>query len=508
MEVSESYLVILRGIYDNQSFSVELIVGDDISSMQLELLKLVGGYQQPPARTNIRKYGLHICNSERDYVKVAADLEEYLQPELLQTIPYDSHCLTERVVALNTQLPDEYLSFLERFKVANKSVILNMVLRIHCANNNNGALPELFDAPESCDGILNAAVLTEKSSNLPSRPYRTEIDGKEYVYLDWTSESIQMDKLLNVTRNNLYLGFDGIVLQGNWLQDDQKSHLSPVGDLFPYIPEDFQQAQKGLVPPWKTGKQKNREGAEEFEEILRAYNVYAGQSVRLVSDFLRQEDHQQLGDLFLSSESSPYSNTNTILRGINSSWVALNATRNEILANSMTGLHSTNSNICGDVSVSAGLDELCLRWYQFASLTSIYRALTTVAPHRFNKFYEKAMVRTTRQRYSLSTYFETMQIMNPNRAINTPIFYDYPGLHGDFELNSAWMTVGLSLFAAPVVTPSQHTLVVCLPELSFEFNDGLPIPEKSSVKLSIVQSDLPLFIKAGHIVVAHSVQVN
>lgn len=529
MEITEAYLIVLRGIYDNESFSVELIVADDLDSLQLELHKLIG-YSDPGAAyyNNALQFGFHICDSESlfggNYSKIADDLEKYLDPELLGDIPYDSHCLTERVAALNRNMPDVYLPFFARFKENGKAVILNLVLRLRCSERDgivDGDEDGSTTPLEACDAMSNYDVLQRTSTASANSPYVTRIAGREYVYVDWASQSIMLslDVLLNETINSLKLGFDGIVLQGNWLQDDQLSiDPNPASDLFPYVPKDFLQIANGLVPPWKS--QSRPDNGPSAVETIRTYNVYAGQSVRWVSEYLREQNQQggggggSGGDMFLSSESSPYPHTNTILRGISGTWAALNATRLEILSNSLTGLHSINSNICGDevpANYSAGAhfqQALCVRWYQFASLTSIFRALTTVFPHNFSKFYQKVLVRTIHARYSLSTYFLTMRRIKPSRAINTPLFYDYPELYDEDESGAAnWMTVGLSLLAAPVITPTQQTLEVRLPEMSFEFNDGIRVPRNSSAVLSVILSDLPLFIKAGHIVAVNFVEV-
>lgn len=504
---------------------MELIVGEDLDSLQQELINIIGPHQTTTTsnwRGNNLQYGLHICDSEGlfsgDYDKIAADLEDYLQPAFLQTIPFDSHCITERIASLNQEMPAELSPFLGRFKTSNKSVILHLVLRLRCSDdiNNNSTTLKGCDSISDFDVLLRPSSSSSPIDNL--NPYVTRVEGKEYILVDWGSQSIPLSlaDLLKSTVNGLYLGLDGVVLQGNWLQDVRSGSSSndPIPDSFPYVPKDFLQiATTGVVPPWKVLRKVNHTAAgETAEPLLRTYNLYSHQSVRLVSEYLRE----QLGDgssLFLSSESSSYPHINTVLRGIDATWVALNATRSEILSNSLTGLHSINANICGDEVPrnypARFMDDemLCVRWYQFASLTSMYRVLTTASPHRFSKFYQKVLARTTRLRYSLSSYFQTVSTMFPHRAINTPLFYDYPDLYADSKLNSMWMTVGPSLFAAPIIAPEQHVLEVRLPEISFEFNDGVRIPRNSTVALSIIASDLPVFIKGGNIVAVHTAEV-
>lgn len=502
-------MIVLRGIYDNRSFSLELIVGEDLDSLQRELLNIIG-FEQPAVaggahQEHILQYGFHICDVETlfggDYFQIADDLEQYLLPEFLQTVPYDSHCLTERVAALNQQLPTEYLPFFARFKAANKSVLLTLVLRLRCDESAEGC--------DTTSGNYDVLMMRPSSNNASNnKPYSTRIGASEYVYLNWNNKSILLlGDLLNATMASLNIGIDGIFFQANWLQDDQLStDRSPATDAFPYVPEDFLQIAKGLVPPWKTQMKSGEEDSAAFEETVRTYNLHAGQSVRLVGEYLRQAAQHPQRNLFLSSESSLYPNTNTLLRGISSSWEDLHTTRCQVLTNALTGLHSVNSNVCGDEFTRFDV-ELCVRWYQFASLTSVYRALTTVAPHRFNKFHQKLLARATRLRYALSTYLLTMRLIHPNRAINTPLLYDYPDLYADTDVNSAWMAVGASLLVAPIMTPAQHSLDVCVPDLCYEFHDGIRIPRNSTVILSIVQNDLPVFIKAGHIVAMHLVEV-
>lgn len=464
-------------------------MGDDMDALQSELLGLIG-YQR--GGTNSLQYGLHICDSEAtfagDYFKIANDLEQYLEADVIQTIPFDSHCLTDRAAALNRQLPEEYLPFFARFKALGKSVILNVVVRLKCPTETNGTFTE------DCEDVeeqFRDSVLT----NSDNTPYHTRIEGKDYLYLDWTNKSISVllaDHLLNTTLASLNLGFDGLFLQSNWLQDDARDVAkNPNRNIkYPYLSEDFLRlTEESLVSPWIR--------TASGEEILRMYNFFGSHSVRLVSEKILA--HPQLEGLFLSSESSTNPNSNTLLRGINATWAALLQIKTELLSNSMTGIHSVNSNICGDlnIDISYSQAELCLRWYQFASVTSIYRTLTTASPIRFSKFFQRQITKTTRMRYALSSYFLTMRVLRPNRAINVPLFYDYPESH---HTDITWIAVGESLLGAPIITPSQQDLNVLLPDLAFEMKDGLRISKNSSAIMSIVQSDLPIFIKGGHIV--------
>lgn len=521
VEVTEGYLVVLRGIYDNNSLSVELIVGDDLTALQQELQNIMGFRMWPSI--NLLEYGFHIAGAYQDdggsgeFNKMSprssnsAELEQYLRAEYLQTLPYDSFCI-DGGAALNKQLAGEYLPFLDRFKVANKSVILNVVLRLRCWDSNADNPAANDDCDESYEVLMNNSQSNEKSA------YRTRINDQPFAYLDWTAASVEssMASLLNTTIESLKLGIDGLVLQGNWLQDDQLTvDWDQPPAQFPFTPGDLR-AELGntLVPPWKTVKKKkqvdNLNTAAAYEETIWSYNAYASQSVRLVNEYLwGLEDDGQIGSVFLSSESSAYPNTNTLLRGVVGAWEALNSTREKVLSHSMTGLLTINANICGDTEPSRRFnEELCVRWYQFASLTPIYRTLTSVAPpQRFSKFNEKVIIRTTRFRYSLASYFLTMRLVHPLRALATPIIYDYPQLYEDTEVGNSWMGVGVSLFAGPILTPTQHSLVVRLPELVYEINDGARVPENTTKTLSIVSSDLPVFIRAGHIIATHLVEV-
>lgn len=118
MEITDSFLVILRGVYDNESFAMDLIIAEELETLQQQLLELIG-YR--PRAANSLQYGLHICDTEAlfggDYFGIVDDLEQYLQPTVLQTLPFDSHCLTERLTALNAGIPDEFLPLFARFKV-------------------------------------------------------------------------------------------------------------------------------------------------------------------------------------------------------------------------------------------------------------------------------------------------------------------------------------------------------------------------------------------------------
>lgn len=393
--------------------------------------------------------------------------------------------------------------FLSSPKASNKAVVLTIVLRLRCDSMDDDCA---FWGEQ-----FSGATFQSADDN---KPHRTRIGGQDYLYLDWTSSSMALlfehNGLLNRTVESLKLGFDGLFLQGNFLQDDNTLDDRfgvTVTDSFPYLSEDFSEVTKGLASPWL--RRTSSSGASGTnEEILRKYNLYPAESVRFVGEQI--QIHKELGDplLLWSGESSTNPNINTILRGIHASWEALHNIKAEILAGSLTGLHSINSNVCGDMGSGKLNEELCLRWYQLSSLSSNYRVLTTATPIRFSKFYQRLITDVTWTRYALSSYFLTMRQLYPYRAINVPLFYDYPDTNrDDMDITSEWMVVGRSLFAAPVLSPTQHVLDITLPSEAFELRDGLRIGRNSTVVLSVVQSDLPIFIKSGHIVPMHVVNV-
>lgn len=508
MEVTASYVIVLRGIFDNQQFSLDVIVGNEAGDMggglraelEARLAKRVNSGVDP-----ILKYGLHICNEQwtrdRNYNEIVHEMKQYLLPETLQAIPYDSHCLRDRMMFLGEPYPSEYLPFLSQFKLANKSVIASLVL----------ALPYNVTAPmfqwlAEANGLLRDAV--------HDRAYMAGIGTQLYAYPDWTNVSdVVLETILEAAAEQINLGFDGILIQANWLQDDQRNvEKAPLTSLFSYLPQDLRHRMRDLLP-WNV-----RTANAENGQLIRNYNYFGGESVSRVVDYLR---HRQVRPLLVLAESTTSPNANVVYRQTRATWAALREILGRILANSLNGIGSANVNVCGDDG--NGNDsvnfELCVRWYQLASMTALYRVESRQSPIYLSKYGQRLVARVTRRRYSLASYFATTEARYPGRPLNVPVFYDWSTTADGMVVSSSssssigssdnrmMMMVGDALIVVPVVEPLVQEVEVRLPGLCYEFSDGLSVPGNVTTELGIVLDDLPLFIRAGHIVPVHESHV-
>lgn len=109
------------------------------------------------------------------------------------------------------------------------------------------------------------------------------------------------------------------------------------------------------------------------------------------------------------------------------------------------------------------------------------------------------------RRYSLFAYMKT--IMNAGRPLMTPMFYEFPELVAATENLTHQVLVGPSLLFAPVLIPGAQHIDIFTPCIFYEFGGGQQLMANKWTQMSVVEADVPLFIRAGHIVPLHRTMV-
>lgn len=116
-------------------------------------------------------------------------------------------------------------------------------------------------------------------------------------------------------------------------------------------------------------------------------------------------------------------------------------------------------------------------------------------PTKFSKYAQRLMSHAIRTRYSLHFYMRTSMSMSEMPLLR-PLHLTYPDIIHD---SVHWQFMfGDSLMIAPIVEPLVTDLNLTFPEKYFELWSGMEMA--SSAHFSIVMHDIPIFIRAGHIV--------
>lgn len=161
---------------------------------------------------------------------------------------------------------------------------------------------------------------------------------------------------------------------------------------------------------------------------------------------------------------------------------------------SITGMSFYGSEVCGSPNYSIS-EDLCIRWYQFAIFTPLFYVNASKIPTKFTKYAERLMLHAIRTRYSLLGYMQTCMSME-NLPLLRPLNFAYPD-----TINGAshQFMFGDSLMIAPISEPLVVELDLAFPEKYFELWSGMEMMMPMS-RISIVMHDIPIFIRAGHII--------
>ncbi|EDS28713.1 neutral alpha-glucosidase ab [Culex quinquefasciatus] len=160
--------------------------------------------------------------------------------------------------------------------------------------------------------------------------------------------------------------------------------------------------------------------------------------------------------------------------------------------------------ICGNARDNV-TEELCIRWYQFGSLLPLFKVSSDRTANRFSKFAERIMHATIRNRFALIEYFNSLIVTDS--AYLRPMFYHYEEARNyTAELWEQFM-IGDSLLVVPVLLPQMTQIDIYFPEKFYELWAGEELPQTKDRPLSytVVESDLPIFIRPGRIVALREV---
>uniref|UniRef100_A0A1B0CNX9 Uncharacterized protein n=1 Tax=Lutzomyia longipalpis TaxID=7200 RepID=A0A1B0CNX9_LUTLO len=432
VEITESYLVIVRAIFDT-SFHIDVLCGPTIGNLMDQLMEQTEQNLHPLPNWF---FGFHICDTN-----ITRNLTDS---------PFDTHCIREQLLWLGDDikgLPSEYFQLISRV--------------------------QLIIWPKQKGLLMRHPTLEE--------PYIGRIGKTNVVYVDWVGSN----------QENLYewsnqfmpnnLSADGYMVQANWMWDQSDGEKIP--HSFPYISMDMINASKNIVP-WFI-----RQSGTDGKASIFSHNFAASAQIDVIRKVLGNES-------FILSESSLFANVPISRRQVPSTWTELRNLVRRTMGQSISGIYFSSANICGDGETWT--EELCIRWYQFASLSPFYRVASAKAPTSFSKFAQSLLRASTERRYSLYLYIHT--VVTERRPLLTPLFYEYPDLIALMDNLTHQALVGPSLLFAPVLLPGVQHINIFFPEVYYEIGGGQQLIANTWAELPVVETDAPLFIRAGHIV--------
>ncbi|GAB0086331.1 P-type domain-containing protein [Sergentomyia squamirostris] len=470
IEITKSYLVIIRAIFD-MSFQIDVLCGPTIDDMMNQLSEVTGLISKHYPAWQL---GLHICdtNITRSLLDSINNVQKSLKIDMQVGNPFDSHCIREHLILLGDDEENvikqinETIVILKEYK---KKIMVHVATVLEASEHNNPAYQVALEK-----GILMRSVSSEE-------PYLGRLGNRRVAYIDWVAGDRKFLKEWSRIFWPAKLNADAYMLQSNWMQDDSTN--IKISSSFPYVSVDMIDASMNITP-WII-----RQSDTSGNASIYSHNLIASAQIEILRTIIPN-------NTFIISESSLFGNVPTIRRHVKSTWRELTLQVRRIMGQAISGIYFTSSNVCGDEEVIS--EDLCVRWYQFASLSPIYRVSLSKSPYKFSRLAQKLIKASTLRRYSLLSYFRT--IIDTGRPLFTPMFYEYPYLVPEILNLSHQVLLGSSLLFAPVLLPKVYSIIIFFPEVYYEIEGGQKLDGNKWIELSVVEADAPLFIRGGHII--------
>lgn len=106
------------------------------------------------------------------------------------------------------------------------------------------------------------------------------------------------------------------------------------------------------------------------------------QQTKLIVDFLSAQKK-----FVIASGYSIQTSAAVINQKFNATFTHLRQQARQIISGTMVGLSFMGASVCGDDLMETEInEELCIRWYQFASLTPLFRVQADRIPSTFSQY--------------------------------------------------------------------------------------------------------------------------
>uniref|UniRef100_A0A182R4X0 P-type domain-containing protein n=1 Tax=Anopheles funestus TaxID=62324 RepID=A0A182R4X0_ANOFN len=470
VEIVGSRLIIVRAQL-GESFDLQFLPGPTPAMLYRQSKAILQNQYTPP----FWAYGVHVCDQsvKRNLTIVRQDLELLLN----DTVMFDSHCLHNDMfwISDTMTIDKDVESMLQLLRDAGKKFVPAIVLAVGYGGN-----PTFIDAREK--GIL----LRHAGNQLA---YQGRVRNRTAVYVDWrTSRSsnltewfdAQWEKILN-------LEADGYVLEEASPRDERNSSLPRPKQLI-YQPDQLNASLAEMLP-WNTLL------SDSLQLELSQHNLIGVQALDVV-----QRKIAAANAFVVTGAYDVRSRVATLPSNISSSWISLRSEVNRCIGLSVVGVSFTGTPVCGNAPLGRTnvSEELCIRWYQFASLLPLFRVTADRTPNKFTHFGRRVMYAVLRKRFSLLEYMNTLLL--EDAPYLRPMFYHYEEASNYTKDLWEQFMLGEALLVAPVLLPQMTQIAIYFPDTFYELWGGQKMPGNDVLQYAVVESDLPMFLRPGFIV--------
>ncbi|XP_058058834.1 lysosomal alpha-glucosidase-like [Anopheles bellator] len=467
VEILGSRLIIVRAQLA-ESFDVQFLTGPTAAALLRQSKAILRNQYTPPYWA----YGVHVCDRspQRNLTVVRHDLEQLLN----QTIMFDSHCLhnDQFWISDNMALDKDVESLRQLLRDAEKKFVPSLVLAVRYGGN-----PTFIDAREH--GIL----LRARSTLLP---YQGRLRNRTVVYIDWRTSATNLSTWFESQWQKIAnLAADGYTLEEVNPRDDRNNTLPGPGQLV-YHPEQLNGSLLEFVP-WSTVL------SDSVQLVLSQHNRLGVGALEAVQGLAASNA------LLIAEAHDVYSRAALLPSNVSTSWIALRSEVDRIIGLSVVGISFTGTPVCGNGPLERPnvAEELCIRWYQFGSLLPLFRVSADRTPDRFSRYAQRLMHAALRRRFALLEMFHTLIL--EDTAYLRPMFYHYEeSANFTLELWEQFM-IGDALLVAPVLLPQMTQIAIYFPDTFYELWSGQEMPANDVLQYSVVDSDLPMFLRPGFI---------
>ncbi|XP_035897667.1 lysosomal alpha-glucosidase-like [Anopheles stephensi] len=470
VEIVGSRLIIVRAQLGDR-FDLRFMPGPTPAMLYRQSKAILQNQYTPPYWA----YGVHVCDqsAKRNVTIVRRNLELLLN----DTVMFDSHCLHNDLfwISDTMTLDKDIDGMLQLLRDAGKKFVPSLVLSVGYGGN-----PSFIDAREK--GIL----LRHSGNQLA---YQGRVRNRTAVYVDWRTSrwtnltewfDSQWEKILN-------LGADGYVLEEASPRDERNSSL-PVLKQLVYQPDQLNDTLVEMLP-WNTLL------SDSPQLVLSQHNVLGVRALEIVRKKLPSSN-----SFIVTGAYDVHSRAALLPANISSSWIALRSEVDRCIGLSVVGISFTGTPVCGNAPLGRTnvSEELCIRWYQFASLLPLFRVTADRTPNKFSRFGQRVMHAVLRKRFSLLEYFHTLLL--EDAPYLRPMFYHYEEASNyTMDLWEQFM-IGDALLVAPVLLPQMTQIAIYFPDTFYELWGGQQMPGNDVLQYAVVETDLPMFLRPGHIV--------
>lgn len=348
VEIMDTKLIMVRG-HQSSHFHVFVLVGSTPKDIYIQIKELT---RNKYALKEYWQLGIHLCDngSQRNLTQAISNLEKLLEDK---NYPFDSHCIQDNLIWLtdNEMVLSDIKNVAKSLKDNEKRFIASIMTPL-----------EVGDSDAYIKANEMNLLLTLPSSS--SSPYIGNAYGKNVSYIDftlpeskiWLNEFWNVDVITNISA-------DGFLFQGTWLPDD--SSFEPIDNSLPYISDLINDTMRYL-PPWNVM-------SREMLLMLKQNLVPEEQVNAMVANIPTNKTH-----LLLTSTPSINVLSASYRQNVSSTWKAFADNIKYLTGLAIGGYNLYGFPVCGDyfpesINNNDVSEELCIRWYQFASVMPIFR---------------------------------------------------------------------------------------------------------------------------------------